>query len=363
MAKVKAESEVKDPMEDLKASLDKEYGKGTIMGASDKGTYKDVVSTGSLGLDVALGIGGLPMGRLVEIYGPESSGKTTLALHIIAEVQKKGGVGLIIDAEHAMDLRYAEQLGVNLDSKKLLFNQPDWGEQGLDIACKVIASGLVNVVLIDSVAALTPKKEIDGDMGDSSMGTQARMMGQAMRKLTSIASKHNVLVIFINQIREKIGVMFGSPETTTGGNALKFYASVRLDIRKVLTNKEGEDSVSNTVKVTVKKNKMAPPFKTCNFRIGFGVGIESTREVMDMAVDFNIIQKSGSWFAYDQNKLGQGADAVLALLENNPELFAEIKTKVTDKLKADKDYIKTDLKAEAEELSLEEVLKPTENAI
>lgn len=351
MAKKDEVSTGKNPMEELKAKLNKDYGKGTIMGASEKGTYVDVVPTGSLGLDTALGIGGLPMGRIVEIYGPESSGKTTLALHVIAEVQKKGGVALIIDAEHAMDLGYAKKLGVDISNEKLLFSQPDYGEQGLDIACKAIESGVVNIVLVDSVAALTPKSEIDGDMGDSNMGKQARMMGQAMRKLAGIANKHNVLVIFINQLREKIGVMFGSPETTTGGNALKFYASVRLDIRKTLTNKEGDDSISNTVKVTVRKNKMAPPFKFCSFRIGFGVGIESTREIMDMASDLNIIQKSGSWFAYGTDKIGQGMDNVLELMNDNPELYSEIKDKVKAKLKEDTDYIQIDKKAEEDEIN------------
>lgn len=353
MAKAKEETKG-NPMDALKEKLNKDYGRGTIMGASEKGTFTDVVSTGSLGLDTALGIGGLPMGRIIEIYGPESSGKTTLALHIIAEVQKKGGVGLIVDAEHAMDLGYAAKLGVNLSSEKLLFSQPDYGEQGLDIAIKAIEAGVVNVVLIDSVAALTPKVEIDGDMGDSVMGRQARMMGQAMRKIVATAGKHNVLVIFINQLRDKIGVMFGSPETTTGGNALKFYASVRLDIRKQLTNKEGDDSISNTVKVTVRKNKMAPPFKFCSFRIGFGVGIESTREIMDMAVDFNIIQKSGSWFSYGIDKLGQGSDSVLSLLQDNPDLFAEIKSKVMSQLQNNSDYIKIDKKAEADEVTSED---------
>lgn len=330
----------------LREKLNKNYGEGSVLGGEEVAPI-EVVSTGSVGLDEALGIGGLPYGRIVEIYGPESSGKTTISIETLINVQKDGKLVHIIDVEHALDLEYAKNLGLSTDDDKLLFSQPDWGEQALNIACDSIESGLVGAVLIDSVAALTPKAEIDGDVGDSKMGLQARMMGQMLRKIVAAGHNNNVLVIFINQLREKIGVMFGSPETTTGGNALKFYASVRLDIRKTMSNKEGEEIVSNTVKVTVKKNKMAPPFKKCEFRIGFGVGIETQREVMNMAIDFDIIKQSGSWFSYMDNKLGQGADTVLGLLKDNDALYEEIAAKVKAKLKENKDYLKIDEKAAA----------------
>ena len=317
----------------LKDKLDKDYGKGTLMGAHDKGQVIDVVSTGSLGLDNALGVGGLPMGRIIEIYGPESSGKTTLALHVISEAQKKfpNKICAIIDAEHAMDLQYAEDLGINLDT--LQISQPEYGEQALNIADRLVKSKLCSVILIDSVAALVPKAELEGEMGDSSMGKQSRMMSQALRKLTGIAETNNTMIIFINQLRDKIGVMFGSPETTTGGNALKFYASIRLDIRKKLSNKDAdEEFVSNTVEVKVLKNKVAPPFKKAQFDIVFGIGIDKIKETVNIAVDANIINKSGSWYSYGNDKLGQGLDGVLSLMKDNEELFSEIKEKVRNYL-------------------------------
>lgn len=291
----------------------------------------DVISTGSIGLDVALGVGGLPRGRVIEIYGPESSGKTTIAIHVIAEAQKKGGMCAIIDAEHAFDSSYARKLGVDIDN--LLISQPDYGEQGLEIADRLILSGALDVVVIDSVAALVPKGELEGEMGDSKMGLQARLMSQALRKLTATISKTNTICIFINQLREKIGVMFGNPETTTGGNALKFYSSVRLDIRRMAQIKDGEEAVGNRVKVKVAKNKVAPPFRIAEFDIVFGEGISKTGEIVDMGVELGVVQKSGSWFSYNTDKLGQGRDTVKQLLRDNPELANEIELKIREKIK------------------------------
>jgi len=312
--------------------IDKDYGKGTVMLMNEKSQEPmDVVSTGSIGLDVALGVGGLPRGRVIEIYGPESSGKTTIATHVIAEAQKKGGMCAIIDAEHAFDSAYAKKLGVDIDN--LLISQPDYGEQGLEIADRLILSGALDVVVIDSVAALVPKGELEGEMGDSKMGLQARLMSQALRKLTATISKTNTICIFINQLREKIGVMFGNPETTTGGNALKFYSSVRLDIRRMAQIKDGEEAVGNRVKVKVAKNKVAPPFRVAEFDIVFGEGISKTGEIVDMGVELGIIQKSGSWFSYNSDKLGQGRDTVKQLFRDNPELSNEIELKIREKIK------------------------------
>jgi recombination protein RecA len=307
--------------------LEKTYGKGSIMRMGDSNVEPlEAISTGSLGLDLALGIGGLPKGRVVEIYGPESSGKTTLAIHAIASVQRAGGIAAIIDAEHAFDRFYAEKLGV--DTQSLLISQPDNGEQGLEIADNLIRSGAVDLVVIDSVAALTPKAEIEGEMGDSRMGLQARLMSQALRKLTGTISKTGCCCIFINQLREKIGIMFGNPETTTGGNALKFYASVRLDIRRISQLKEGETVAGNRVRVKVVKNKVAPPFRMAEFDIIFGEGISKVGEIIDIGVEKGIIKKSGSWFAYDDTKLGQGRDAVKSLFAENPDLAEEIEGKI-----------------------------------
>jgi recombination protein RecA len=312
--------------------IEKDFGKGSVMMMNEKGDFiQEVVSTGSIGLDVALGIGGLPRGRVVEIYGPESSGKTTIATHVIAQAQKKGGMCAIIDAEHAFDSGYAQKLGVDVDN--LLISQPDYGEQALEIADRLILSGALDVVVIDSVAALVPKSELEGEMGDSKMGLHARLMSQALRKLTATISKTNTICIFINQLREKIGVMFGNPETTTGGNALKFYASVRLDIRRLAQIKDGEEAVGNRVKVKVVKNKVAPPFRSAEFDIIFGEGISKTGEIIDMGVELNIVQKSGSWFSYNTDKLGQGRDAVKQLLTDNPELANEIEAKIREKIK------------------------------
>ncbi len=311
--------------------IDKDFGKGSVMMMNERSQEPQaVISTGSIGLDVALGIGGLPKGRVVEIYGPESSGKTTLAIHVIAEAQKKGGMCAIIDAEHAFDSAYAKRLGVDVDN--LLISQPDYGEQGLEIADRLILSGALDVVVIDSVAALVPKSELEGEMGDSKMGMQARLMSQALRKLTATISKTNCCCIFINQLREKIGVMFGNPETTTGGNALKFYASVRLDIRRMAQIKDGDESIGNHVKVKVVKNKVAPPFRVAEFDIIFGTGISKTGEIIDMGVEMGVIQKSGSWFSYDTTKLGQGRDSVKQLLVVNPELANELEGKVRAKI-------------------------------
>jgi recombination protein RecA len=311
--------------------LEKTYGKGTIMRLGDNAIEAvDVISTGSIGLDAALGIGGLPKGRVIEIYGPESSGKTTLALHAIAESQKAGGIAAFIDAEHAFDRFYAQKLGVDVEN--LLVSQPDNGEQALEITENLIRSGAIDIIVIDSVAALTPKSEIEGEMGDSKMGLQARLMSQALRKLTSTISKTATCCIFINQLREKIGVMFGNPETTTGGNALKFYASVRLDIRRQTQIKEGEDVVGNHVKVKVVKNKVAPPFRKAEFDIIFGEGISRAFEIIDLATELNVIKKSGSWFSYGDTKLGQGRDAVKKILQDNPELADELEAKIREAL-------------------------------
>ena len=313
--------------------IDKTYGKGAIMRLGDNPIEKlEVIPTGSLTLDLALGSGGYRKGRRVEIYGPESSGIATLAIHAIAEVQKAGGIAAVIDAEHAFDKFYAEDLGVNTND--LLISQPDNGEQALEIAENLIRSGAVDLVVIDSVAALTPKAEIEGEMGDSKMGLHARLMSQALRKLTGIISKTSCSVIFINQLREKIGVMFGNPETTTGGNALKFYASVRLDIRRSTHIKNGEETIGNNVKVKVIKNKVAPPFRTANFDIMYGEGISKTGEILDLAVDLNIVKKSGSWFSYDDTKLGQGRDAVKQLLQDNIELSGELEKKIREAIAA-----------------------------
>lgn len=307
--------------------IDKDFGKGSVMMMNERSQEPmEFISTGSIGLDVALGIGGLPKGRVVEIYGPESSGKTTLAIHVIAESQKKGGMCAIIDAEHAFDSTYAKKLGVNVDN--LLISQPDYGEQGLEIADRLILSGALDVVVIDSVAALVPKGELEGEMGDSKMGLQARLMSQALRKLTATISKTNCCCIFINQLRDKIGVMFGNPETTTGGNALKFYSSIRLDIRRMAQIKDGDEAVGNRVKVKVVKNKVAPPFRIAEFDIIFGEGISKMGEIIDMGVEMNIIQKSGSWFSYDGNKLGQGREAVKQLLTDNPGVSNELEAKI-----------------------------------
>jgi recombination protein RecA len=314
------------------AQIEKQYGKGTIMRLGEGEVIEDiqVVSTGSLGLDVALGVGGLPRGRVIEIYGPESSGKTTLTLQVIAEMQKQGGQCAFVDAEHALDIQYAQNLGVNLQD--LLISQPDTGEQALEIVDSLVRSGAVDLIVIDSVAALTPKAELEGEMGDSLPGLQARLMSQALRKLTATIKKANCMVIFINQIRMKIGVMFGSPETTTGGNALKFYASVRLDIRRIGTIKKGEEAIGNETKVKIVKNKVAPPFKTAEFDILFGEGISREGEIIDMGVVANIVDKSGAWYAYQGEKIGQGRDNSREFLRENPELAREIENKIRESL-------------------------------
>ena len=313
--------------------LDKAYGKGTVMKMSDQAVEDiDAISSGSLGLDIALGVGGYPRGRVIEIYGPESSGKTTLTLHAIAEAQKAGGIAAFIDAEHAFDRFYAEKLGVDIDN--LIISQPDHGEQALEIADNLVRSGAIDIIVIDSVAALTPKSEIEGEMGDSKMGLHARLMSQALRKLTASISKTNCTMIFINQLREKIGVMFGNPETTTGGNALKFYASVRIDIRRSTQIKNSDGAVQgNKTRVKVVKNKVAPPFRLAEFDIMYGEGISKVGEVLDIAVDHEIIKKSGSWFSYDDTKLGQGRDAVKAIIKDNPELLEELEGKIKEALK------------------------------
>jgi recombination protein RecA len=338
MAKKEDAAEQINKSEKLKAlqltldKIEKSYGKGAIMKLGDNAVEKvDVISTGSIGVDVALGIGGFPKGRIVEIYGPESSGKTTLAIHAIAETQKAGGIAAFIDAEHAFDRFYAQKLGVNIED--LLISQPDNGEQALEIAENLIRSGAIDIIVIDSVAALTPKSEIEGEMGESKMGLHARLMSQALRKLTGTISKTGACCIFINQLREKIGVMFGNPETTTGGNALKFYASVRVDIRRQTQLKEGESVIGNRVKVKIIKNKVAPPFRTAEFDLLYGEGISKVGEILDLGVDYNIIKKSGSWFSYGDTKLGQGRDAVKQLLSDNPELMDELETKVRESLK------------------------------
>ncbi|GAA0753277.1 recombinase RecA [Psychroflexus lacisalsi] len=313
--------------------LDKTYGKGTVMKMSDQAVQDvEAISSGSLGLDLALGVGGYPRGRVVEIYGPESSGKTTLTLHAIAEAQKAGGIAAFIDAEHAFDRAYAKNLNIDIDN--LIISQPDHGEQALEITENLIRSGAIDIIVIDSVAALTPKSEIEGEMGDSKMGLHARLMSQALRKMTSTISKTNCTVIFINQLREKIGVMFGNPETTTGGNALKFYASVRLDIRRSTQIKNSNsDVMGNKTRVKVVKNKVAPPFKMAEFDIMYGTGISKIGEIIDIGVDYEIIKKAGSWFSYEDTKLGQGRDAVKTLLLDNPELMEELEVKIVDAIK------------------------------
>src|SRR5690554_6401638 len=312
--------------------LDKTYGKGTVMKLGDRAVVEvEAIPSGSLGLDLALGVMGYPRGTIIEIYGPESSGKTTLTLHAIAEAQKAGGIAAFIDAEHAFDRFYAEKLGVDIDN--LVISQPDNGEQALEITENLVRSGAIDIVVIDSVAAFTPKSDIEGEMGDSKMGLHARLMSQALRKLTGTISKTNCTVFFINQLREKIGVMFGNPETTTGGNALKFYASVRIDIRKSTAIKDGDIVIGNRTKVKIIKNKVAPPFRTAEFDIMYGEGISKTGEVLDIGVDFEIIKKSGSWFSYDDTKLGQGRDAVKQVIKDNPELMEELEAKIKAKIK------------------------------
>ena len=330
------------------AQIEKQFGKGSIMRMGDKGMSEDidVVSTGSLGLDLALGVGGLPRGRIIEIYGPESSGKTTLALHVVAQMQKTCGTCAYIDAEHALDIQYAQRLGVNLS--ELLISQPDTGEQALEICDALVRSGSVDMVVIDSVAALTPQAEIEGEMGEALPGLQARLMSQALRKLTSSIKRTNTLVVFINQIRMKIGVSYGNPETTTGGNALKFYSSVRLDIRRVGAIKKGDEVIGSDTKVKVVKNKVAPPFKTAQFDILYGDGISHEGEVIDMAVDLNLMQKSGAWYSYQGNKIGQGRDNAREFLKNNPEVLTEIEDKIRE-LKG----VKTLKKAEVEDADVE----------
>ncbi len=331
--------EVKQPSsEKLKAlqlamdKIEKDHGKGTIMKMGDNKVVEvAVISSGSLGLNIALGVGGYPRGRVIEIFGPESSGKTTLAIHAIAEAQKAGGIAAFIDAEHAFDRSYAEKLGVN--TNELLISQPDNGEQALEVADQLIRSSAVDIVVIDSVAALTPKAELEGDMGDSKMGLQARLMSQALRKLTANINKTNTTCIFINQLRDKIGVMFGNPETTTGGNALKFYASVRLDIRRISQLKDGDEAVGNQTRVKVVKNKIAPPFRKAEFDIMFGEGISKTGEILDLGVEYNIIKKSGSWFSYGETKLAQGRDASKNVIKENPDLAAELEAKIIEAIK------------------------------
>jgi len=340
MAKKQETEQLTPQQEKMKAlqaamsKIEKDYGKGSIMRMGDEKIENvDVIPTGSIGLNAALGVGGYPKGRIIEIYGPESSGKTTLAIHAIAEAQKAGGIAAFIDAEHAFDRFYAERLGVDVGN--LYISQPDNGEQALEIADQLIRSSAIDIIVIDSVAALTPKKEIEGDMGDSAVGLHARLMSQALRKLTSTIAKTNTTCIFINQLREKIGVMFGNPETTTGGNALKFYASVRLDIRKSSPIKDGDNILGNLTKVKVVKNKVAPPFRKCEFEIMFGEGISKVGEILDLGVEYGIIQKSGSWFSYGGNKLAQGRDATKQLLADNPELCEELEAKIKEAI-ADK---------------------------
>jgi recombination protein RecA len=326
-----SKNENADKLKALKMTIDKlekSYGKGVVMKMDDSVVKIDSISTGSLGLDIGLGIGGFPKGRVIEIYGPESSGKTTLAMHCIAEAQKKGGICAFIDAEHAFDKFYGEKIGIN--TNELLISQPDDGEQALEIADNLIRSGAIDVIVIDSVAALVPRAELEGDMGDSKMGLHARLMSQALRKLTGTINKTGCICIFINQLREKIGVMFGNPETTTGGNALKFYASVRIDIRRIGSIKDGVDIIGNRVKVKVAKNKVAPPFRVVEFDIMYGQGISKAGEVVDLGVENNIIQKSGSWFSYGETRLGQGRDSVKQLLLDNPEMMDEIEGKIFD---------------------------------
>lgn len=327
-----ASSEKLKALQAAMAKIEKDFGRGSVMKLGDEQIEDvEVIPTGSLALNAALGVGGYPKGRIIEIYGPESSGKTTLAIHAIAEAQKVGGIAAFIDAEHAFDRFYAKKLGVDVD--ELLISQPDNGEQALEIADQLIRSSAIDIIVIDSVAALTPKAEIEGDMGDNKVGLQARLMSQALRKLTSTISKTNTTCIFINQLREKIGVMFGNPETTTGGNALKFYASVRLDIRRVTTLKDGDTPIGNQVRVKIVKNKVAPPFRKAEFEITFGEGISHVGEIVDLGVELGIIKKSGSWFSYGETRLGQGRDAVKKVIKDNPELSAELEEKIAEALK------------------------------
>ena len=342
MAKEDENKQAEPNLEKLKAlqatisKIEKDYGKGTIMKLGDQPDCSvSTIASGSIGLDHALGIGGYPRGRVIEIYGPESSGKTTLAIHAIAEAQKTGGIAAIIDAEHAFDRTYAKNLGVNVDT--LLISQPDNGEQALEIADNLIRSGAIDIIVIDSVAALTPKAEIEGEMGDSKVGLQARLMSQALRKLTANISRTNTCCIFINQLREKIGIMFGNPETTTGGNALKFYASVRIDVRKIGQLKDGDDATGSRTRVKIVKNKMAPPFRKAEFDIVYGEGISKIGEIIDLGVEFNIINKAGSWFSYGETKIGQGRDAVKQMLMDNPQLADEIEAKIREVLTQIKD--------------------------
>lgn len=339
----KKEEELSGASEKLKAlqaamqKIEKDFGKGSIMRLGDEQIEDvEVIPTGSLSLNAALGVGGYPKGRIIEIYGPESSGKTTLAIHAIAEAQKNGGIAAFIDAEHAFDRFYAAKLGVNVDD--LLISQPDNGEQALEIADQLIRSSAIDIIVVDSVAALTPKAELEGEMGDNKVGLQARLMSQALRKLTSTISKTNTTCIFINQLREKIGVMFGNPETTTGGNALKFYASVRLDIRRITTLKDGDQPIGNQVRVKVVKNKVAPPFRKAEFEITFGEGISRTAEIVDLGTELGIIKKSGSWFSYNDTKIGQGRDAVKRTLKDNPELAEEIEGLIMEELTSREEY-------------------------
>jgi len=327
---VKLRQEKLKALEATLGNIEKSFGKGSIMRLGAEAEKMESISTGSIGLDYALGVGGLPKGRIIEIYGPESSGKTTLALHVVAEAQKKGGIAAFIDAEHAFDRFYAAKLGVDIEN--LLISQPDYGEQALEIAENLIRSGAIDVIVVDSVAALTPKSEIEGEMGDSKMGLQARLMSQAMRKLTATINKTGCVCIFINQLREKIGVMFGNPETTTGGNALKFYSSVRIDIRKISQIKDGENVMGSRVKVKVVKNKVAPPFRKAEFDILYGEGISRSGEIVDLGVEMGIIKKSGSWFSYGDSKLAQGRDSVKKLIEDNPELADELAAKIFEAL-------------------------------
>ena len=342
MAKEDENKQAEPNLEKLKAlqatisKIEKDYGKGTIMKLGDQPDCSvSTIASGSIGLDHALGIGGYPRGRVIEIYGPESSGKTTLAIHAIAEAQKTGGIAAIIDAEHAFDRTYAKNLGVNVDT--LLISQPDTGEHALEIADNLIRSGAIDIIVIDSVAALTPKAEIEGEMGDSKVGLQARLMSQALRKLTANISRTNTCCIFINQLREKIGIMFGNPETTTGGNALKFYASVRIDVRKIGQLKDGDDATGSRTRVKIVKNKMAPPFRKAEFDIVYGEGISKIGEIIDLGVEFNIINKAGSWFSYGETKIGQGRDAVKQMLQDNPQLADEIEAKIREVLTQIKD--------------------------
>ncbi len=338
MAEEKSNKPSADKLKALQLAMDKiekDHGKGTIMKMGDNKVEEvNVIPTGSIALNLALGVGGYPRGRVIEIYGPESSGKTTLAIHAIAEAQKAGGIAAFIDAEHAFDRFYAEKLGVNTD--ELLISQPDNGEQALEIADQLIRSAAVDIIVVDSVAALTPKKEIEGDMGDSNVGLQARLMSQALRKLTSTISKTSTTCIFINQLRDKIGVMFGNPETTTGGNALKFYSSVRLDIRRISQLKDGDEVIGNQTRVKVVKNKVAPPFRKAEFDIMFGEGISRTGEIIDLGVEYGIVKKSGSWFSYGDTKLAQGRDAAKNVVKDNPELASELENKIMEAMKAKK---------------------------